>query len=285
MDLLGDLLFGISQSREKAQGLAISIAADVRSIEDATNTAIELINRFLVVKREPVDSRGKTINDFLADVRQAFEDLENNAEEQYTQLSTTIDTTAIDDLRNKMLGFDLGNMAKWMGRFEAIPPKVACSLAVIAFGAIVKGLTRSLKATPLKSLCIPGSIICGGLGGLLVFSTVEAVSCAIERKMLNKYIGELTQAEQTMREIRKAFVNVADRLKLELMLIQLKSGNVGDGRRFYFGCVSPLLLCITSSNSIKSIPSPPCKSIEHTVHSPTSVLVALNRPVPCATLD
>ena len=113
-----------------------------------------------------------------------------------------------------MLRFDLGDMAKW---------KVACSLAVTAFGAIVKGLARFPNSTPWS---VPGGMICGGLGGLLVFSTVEAISCAIERKTLNKYITELTQAEQTMREIRKAFVNVADRLKFELMLIQLRSGNI-----------------------------------------------------------
>ena len=261
MGFVGDLLFDISDSRQRAQGLAISVAADVRSIEDATNGAIEMINRFLDVKRELVDSRGKTINDFLAEVRQAFEDLENNAEEQYAQLATTVDTTVIDDLRNEMKRFDLGNMTKWMGRFETIPPKVASSLAVITFGAIVKELTNSLKAMAWRSFSIPGGIIGGGLGGLLVFSTVEAISCAIERKMLNRYIKELMRAEQTMREIRIAFVNVADRLRFGLMLIQLRLGNVGDGRPFYFRCVPPLVLCATSSNRIKSTPGPPPKSI------------------------
>ena len=241
MEFMGDLLFDISDSRQRAQGLAFNIATDVKVIEDATNGAIDMINRYLDVRREHVDSRGKTINDFLAEVRQAFEDLEDNAEEQYTELAATVDTTVIDDLRNEMQRFDLGNMAKWMGRFETIPPKVAGSLAVITFGAIVKGLTRSLKAATWRSFSI--GIIRSGLGGLLVFSIVETISCAIERKMLNRYIEELTQAEQTMREIRIAFGNVADRLRLGLMLIQLRLGNVGDGRPFYFGCVQPLILC------------------------------------------
>lgn len=259
MVFVGDLLFDISDSRQKAQGLAISVAADVRSIEDATNNAIEMINGFLDVRRGRVDSRGKTINDFLAEVRQAFEDLEHNATQQYTQLNTTTNTTVIDDLRNEIPEFDLVNMNKWMGRFETIPPKVAGSLALIAFGVVVKDFTLSLKATPWKSLT--SGIIDGGLGALAVFSIVEAFCCAIEHKILNGYIEELTRAEQTMREIRIACVNVADRLRFGLITIQMSLGNVGDGQPFYFRCVSPLILCVTSFNSIKSLPTPPYQSI------------------------
>ena len=258
MSFVGDIFFNISESREKAQNLAISIAADVRSIEDATNSAIEMINGYLDVRRGPVDSRGKTINEFLSEVRQAYEDLEHNAQEQYTQLSATVDTTVIDDLRRSVPGFELGTMAMWMRGFEEVPPKMACALAVIAFAAIAKGVTRHLKETTWRSLSIAGGIIGGALGGgLLVFLTVEAISCAIESKMLKEYIEELTQVERTMREIRRAIVNVADRLKFELMCIQLRSGNVGDGGDFYFGCVLPLLLRVTSSKSTKSNPGPP----------------------------
>ena len=262
MSFVGDLLFDISESRGKAQNLAISIAADVRSIEDATNSAIEATNGFLDVRRGPVDSRGKTINEFLSEVRQAFEDLEHNAEEQYTQFSATVDTTVIDDLRRNMAGFELGNMAMWMRGFEEITPKMACALAVIAFAAMVKGVTRHLKETTWRSFSIASGIIGGALGGgLLVFLTVEAISCAIESKMLKEHIEELTQVERTMREIRRAIVNVADRLRFELIAIQLQLGNVGDGRDFFFRCVRPLILCVTSSKSMKSFPGPPPTSL------------------------
>ena len=241
MALVVDWLFDISKSREKARKLAISLEADVKSIEDTTNSTIETINEYLHVKRGPVDSRGKTINEFLSEVRQAFEDLERNAEEQYEQFSATVGTTVIDDLRHKVPEFDLGNMAKWMWRFENIPPVVACVLATISVGAIARKVTRYLKETKWRSFSIAGGVIGGDLAGLLVFFTVEVISCAIENKELKEYIEELTQAEQTMREIRKAIVNDASKLKLELMCIQLKSGNVGDGREFYFRCVKPLI--------------------------------------------
>ena len=107
---MGGLLFDFTKSREKAWKLAISIA-DVKSIEDATNSAIEMINGYLYVRRGPADSRGKTINEFLAQVGQAFEDLERNAEEQYMQLSATVDTTVIDDPRREVLALDLGSYA------------------------------------------------------------------------------------------------------------------------------------------------------------------------------
>ncbi len=258
MNFVGDLLFDISESRGKAQNLAISIAADVRSIEDSTNSAIETINGYLDVRRGPVDSRGKTTNEFLSEVRQAFEDLQHNAEEKYTQLSTTVDTTVIDDLRHGMPGFELDNMAKGMQKSET---EMACRLVVITMAAIKKVVTKYLKETRWRSFSNAGGIIGGALGGLLVFLTVEAISGAMESKTLKKYIEELTQVEHTMREIRKAIANVADRLKFELVCVQLRSGNVGDGREFYFGCVPPLILCSTSSKSMKSIPGSPHTSL------------------------
>ena len=289
MVFVGDLLFDISDIRRRARGLAISVEADVRSIEDATNNAIDMMNGYLDVGQEHVDSRGKTIDNFLDEVRQAFEDLERNATQQYTQLATTINTTTdtavINNLRNGMVEFDLVNMNNWMERLETIPPKLGCCLAVFAFGVMVEKLTRSLKATPWRSFT--GGIIGGSLGGLVVFCVTEALCCAIERKMLNGYIEELTRAEQAMRGIRIASVNVADRLRFGLMLIQLRLGNVGDGRPFHFGCVPPLILCATSSNSIKASPILHAEQSgnKHTVNSPTSVLVVLNRPVLCVTLD
>ena len=241
MDLVGDWLFDISKSREKARKLAISLEANVKSIEDTTNSTIETINEYLSVKRGPVDSRGKSINEFLSEVRQAFEDLERNAEEQYKQFSATVGTTVIDDLRHKVPEFDLDNMAKWMWRFEKIPPVVACVLAMISAGAIARKVTRYLKETKWASFSIAGGVMGGDLGGLLVVFTVEAISCAIENRVLKGYIEELTQAEQTMREIRKAIAKDANKLNCELICIQLKSGNVGDGREFYFRCVKPLI--------------------------------------------
>jgi uncharacterized membrane protein len=262
MGIVGELLFDISKSREKAQKLAISIEADVRSIEDATNSTIEVINGYLYVKRGPVDSRGKTINEFLLEVREAFEDLKRNAEEQYMELLATVDTTGIDDLRYKVLRPDLGNMAKWMQRLEKMPPKILCTLAATAaVAAITKEVMVYLREMKWKSYSFAGGVIGGALGGPLVFIIMEIISRAVESKMLEKYIEELTQAEQTMRKIRKAIVGVADQLKFALMCIQLQSGNVGYGREFYFGCVSRLVMCITSSKSIKSIPSPPYTSL------------------------
>ena len=224
MAFMGDLLFDISYSRRRAWRLAVSIEGDVKSIEDATNSAIGMINGYLDVKRGPVDSRGKTINDFLAEVRQAFEDLEYNAKQKYRQLSTTIDTTIdttlIDDLREEMGGVDFVNKTKWMGRFTRIPPKLARHLAAVyAFAVIVEELMESMSWRAFA-----GGIIRGGLGGVVVFSVTEALFCAIESKMLKGYIDELTGPAQTMGEIRKAFVRVADQLKYELITIQARLG-------------------------------------------------------------
>jgi len=49
MNIMGDLLFDVTKSREKARKLAISIEANMKSIEDATNSAIEMINGYLDV--------------------------------------------------------------------------------------------------------------------------------------------------------------------------------------------------------------------------------------------
>ena len=290
MSLVGDWLFDISKSRERAQELVISLKADVKSIEDTTNSTIEMINEYLSVKRGPVDSREKSINEFLSEVRQAFEDLERNAEEQYKQFSATVGTTVIDDLRHKVPEFDLDNMANWMWRFEKIPPVVACVLAMISVGAIARKVTRYLKETKWGSFSITGSVmggIMGGeLGGLLVFFTVEAISCTIENRVLKGYIEELTQSEQTMREIRKAIAKDARKLNWELMCIQLRSGNVGDGRGFYFRCVKPLIQSCMSPLLITWKASPVLRTHrfqqsgdKHTVHSPTPTLVALNQLV------
>jgi len=42
-----------------------------------------------------------------------------------------------------------------------------------------------------------------------MFIAMEVISRAVESKVFKEYIEELTRAEQTMREIRKAIVNVA----------------------------------------------------------------------------
>ena len=156
MNIVGDLLFDITKIREKAWKLIISIKANVKSIEDTTNSAVEMTNGYLDMRRGPVDSRGKAINEFLAQVGQAFEDLEHNGEEQYMQLSAMVNTTVIDDPWREVLG-------------------------------------RNWRI----------------LGGLFMLFILEVISRAVESKVFKEYIEELTRAEQTTREIRKAIVSVA----------------------------------------------------------------------------
>jgi len=47
---------------------------------------------------DPSIQGGRRSTSFLAEAGQAFEDLERNAEEQYMQLSATVDTTALPSL-------------------------------------------------------------------------------------------------------------------------------------------------------------------------------------------
>ena len=152
---MGDLLFDITKNREKAWKLVISIKADVKSIEDTTNSAVEMINGYLDMRRGPVDSRGKTINEFLAQVGQAFEDLEHNAEEQYMQLSAMVNTTVIDDLWREVLGLDLGSIIRGL---EKLPFKTACALvATTDVTSIARQVTGYIKETKWQSFSVAGA--------------------------------------------------------------------------------------------------------------------------------
>jgi len=83
-----------------------------------------------------------------------------------------------------------------------------------------------------------------------MFIIMEVISRAVESKVFKEYIEELTRAEQTTREIRKAIVNVAS---LGSCVYHSRRATWGMDEGVILG-VSPLILCVTSSRSMKSIP-------------------------------
>jgi len=226
MSLVGDWLFDNSTRRDKVRDLAISVAGDIKSIEDATNDAIERINGFLGMKRGPVDSSGKTINEFLLDVRRAFEALEESAQKQCDQLSATVDNTVISSVRSKLLGLDLDNTDK---RIPKVSPTITRYLALETTAKFSEEVTKCLKETKQEHFITTGGLLAGALAGGLVLFIVEVISGVVESAVLEGYIKELTEAASIVRENRRAIVNTADNLHLDLLRIELIA-SAGDGK-------------------------------------------------------
>lgn len=240
MGFVSDLLYRDNpKRRETVQALADSIASDIKFIEKATNDTIERINKFLSVKREKVKSSGKTINEFLLEVRQAFEDLGRNAEEEYKQLSATVDTAVVDNVRRKVQGLDLKKMREAIRELEIAGVTMGKAVAVVASLATTE-VTMHLERTAWASASALGGLIAGAVAGALAFVILEAISGAVERGELERRIRELTKAEQTMHDNRVAIVNSAQQLYVALIVIQLTFDSAGDGKGFSLGYVLPL---------------------------------------------
>jgi hypothetical protein len=252
MGIVSDLLYRDNpKRRETVQALADSIASDVKFIEKATNDTIERINKCLNVKRERVRSSGKTINEFLLEVRQAFEDLGHNAEEQYKELAATVDTTVIENLRRKIQGLDLQKMREAICELEVAGWTVGKAMAVIT-SLVTTEVTTHLERTAWACASATGGLLAGALAGTLAFVIFEAISGAIERAELERRIRELTKAEQTIHDNRVAIVDSAQQLYVALIVAEVTFGKVGDGKGFCFWCVSHLILYF-SVDSTESI--------------------------------
>jgi len=246
MGIVSDLLYQDNpKRRETVQALADSIVGDVNFIEKATNDSIERINKFLTVKREKVMSRGKTINQFLLEVQQAFADLGRNAEEQYKVLSATVDTAVVENVRRKVQGLDLKKMREAIRELEIAGWTEGKAVAVVA-SLVTKEVTMHLEMclerTAWASVSGLGGLVAGALAGTLVFVIFEAISGAVERAELERRIRELTKAEQTIHDNCVAIVDSAQRLYVALIFIQITSGTAEPGNEFCFGYVSPLTL-------------------------------------------
>jgi hypothetical protein len=221
MGFFSDLLYRDNpKRREKVQALADSIGSDVKFIEKATNDTIERINKFMDVKRERVTARGKTINEFLLEVREAFEELGRNAEGQYRELCATVDTSVVERVRRKVEGLELRKMREAIRELEIAGVTMGKAVAVVASLATTE-VTMHLERTAWASASNLGGIVAGALAGTLVFVMFEAISGAVERAELERRIRELTKAEETMHDNRVAIVNSAQQLYVALIVIQL----------------------------------------------------------------
>jgi len=239
MGYVSDLLFSNNpKRRETVQALADSIASDIKFIEKATNDTIERINKFLDVKRDMVTSRGKTINEFLLDVRQAFEDLGRNAEKQYAQLAASVDTAVVESVRRKVQGLDVKKMREAIRELEIAGVTMSKAVAVVA-SLVTTEVTMHLERSAWASASAVGGLLAGALAGTLVFVMFEAITGAIERAELERRIRELTRAEETMHDNRVAIVNSAQQLYVALIVIQITFDTAGDGKGF---CLGPLVV-------------------------------------------
>ena len=248
MGFVSDLLYRKNpKRRQTVQALADSIGSDIKFIEKATNDTIERVNKFLDVKREKVKSNGKTINEFLLEVRQAFEDLGRNAEAQYRQLSATVDTAVVENVRRKVQGLDVRRMREAIRELEIAGVTMGKAVAVVA-SLVTTEVTLHLERTAWASASGLGGLVSGALAGALVFVVFEAISGAVERAELERRIRELTKAEQTMRDNRVAIVNSAEQLYVALIVIELTYDATGAGKGLCSGYVLPQY----SSKSTKS---------------------------------
>src|SRR5258706_5685360 len=200
MGFVSDLLYRNNpKRRETVQALADSIGSDIKFIEKATNDTIERINKFLKVKQEQVTARGKTINEFLLDVRQAFEQLGKNAEAQYRELSAKVDTELVERVRRKVQGLDLQKMREAIFELEIAGVTMGRAVAVVA-SLVTTEVTMHLEQTTWASASAVGGFVAGGVAGTLVFVIFEAISGAVERAGVERGIRELAKAEQTRHE-------------------------------------------------------------------------------------
>ena len=237
MGFVSDLLYRDNpKRRETVQALADSIGSDIKFIEKATNDTIERINKFLKVKQEQVTARGKTINEFLLEVRRAFEQLGKNAEGQYRELSARVDTELVERVRRKVQGLDLKKMREAILELEIAGLTMSRAVAVVA-SLVTTEVTMHLEQTTWASASVVGGFVAGAIAGTLVFVIFEAISGAVERAELERRIRELSKAEETLHENRVAIVNCAQQLYVALIVIQLTFDTGGHGKDICFGFV------------------------------------------------
>ena len=106
---------------------------------------------------------------------------------------------------------------------------------------VMTTVTVILKQTVWAAASGMGGMIACGLAGVIVLVVYEAISGAVERKELERRVGELEEAQKTIHDNRVAIVNCAEQLRDALIAIQVMSGKVGDGKGFSLGYVSPLI--------------------------------------------
>ena len=230
MGFVSDLLYRANpKRRETVQALADSIGGDIKFIEKATNDTIERVNKLLKVQQGQVTAQGKTINQFLLDVRDAFEQLGKNAEAQYRELSVEMDTELVERVRRKVQGLELQKMREAIQELEIAGWTVGKAAGMVA-SVVVGEVTMQLERTTWASVSVVGGFVAGALAGTLVFVVFEAVSGAVERAELERRIRELTKAEQTLHDNRVAIVNSAQQLYVALILIQLVFDTAGHGK-------------------------------------------------------
>jgi len=244
MGIVSDLLYQDNpKRRETVQALADSIEGDLNFIEKSTNDSIERINKYLTVKSEKVMSHGKTINQFLLEVQQAFEDLGRNAEEQYKVLpaKAKVDTATVENVRREVQGLNLEKMREAVPELEIAGWKQGKAMTTVE-GLVTKQVMMHLEHTPWASVSHLGGLVSGALARTLVSVIFEAVSGAVERAELERRIRELTEAEQTIRDNRVAIVKSAQQLYAALVFRQIATGIAQPGNALSFRYVSLLTL-------------------------------------------
>lgn len=253
MGFLSDLIYRENpKRRQQVQGLADSIAGEIRFIERTANDIIERVNKFLNVQRGPVRSSGKKIDEFLLEVRQAFEDLNRNAKEQYMQLSAKVDTTVIESVRQKVLGLDLDCMREGVRELEIAGVKMKDAVGMVT-SIVTTSVMTDLEGLVCLSARAIGGLVASSLVGVLVFAIWEAISGLAEGAELKRRIKELEETERTLRSNGSAIANCADQLRFALTVAQIQLGNVGKVTEFSFGYVSPLTLFKITKITSRSI--------------------------------
>lgn len=229
------------QRRQQVQGLADSIAGEIKFIERTANDIIERVNKFLNVQRGPVSSDGKKIDRFLLEVRRAFEDLNRNAKEQYMQLSAKVDTTVVESVRQKVLGLDLDCMHEGIRELEIAGVKMKDAVGMVTT-IVTTSVMTDLEGLVCLSVKAIGGLVAGSLAGALVFVIWEAISGLAEGAELKRRIKELEETERTLRSNGTAISNCADQLRFALVVTQIQLGKVGNAKELSFGYVLPLTL-------------------------------------------
>jgi hypothetical protein len=241
MGFVSDLLYRKNRKhRQMVQDLVMCIGGEIRFIERMTNDTIKQANELLGVQRGPVQSSGKTVYNFLQEVRQAYDELSRHAKAQYGQLlSADVDTSVIENVRRKVLGLDL---CAGVRELEIAGLTVGQAVWIVT-SMVMTGVTECLERLACMSASNLGGLVAGNLVGGLVFVIWEAIAGYAEGVEMEHRIKELMQAEETLRANSDAIGNCAAQLRVALTCMQVKSGNMDDRKDILPGYVSPLIIC------------------------------------------
>jgi len=245
MGVTSDLLYRKNRTRRKmVEDLVISIKGEIRFIERATNDTIERVSQILGVPPViVVTSHGKTVYDFLQEVRLAYEELGRQAKERYGQaLSAKVDTAVIENVRRKVLGLDLNTMREGVREFEIAGLTVDKAVTVV-WSMVMANVTMDLERVTCMSVRVLGGLVSSSLVSALVFVIWEAIAGYAEGVEMEQRIKELIQAEETIRANSDAIVDCAEQLRDVLIRTQIMLGNVEDRKEFYSRYVLPLTVC------------------------------------------